>query len=88
LFQDPWVLYVTNAVISVGLALDQALLQMCDEFTPGPGYEGLCLKFLITGNNNSDNDTMMIIMIIMMIMIIIMMALDQALLQVCDEFTP
>lgn len=46
--QDPFVLYVTNAVFSAGLAIDQTLFRICSD--SNQNYDGLCLKFEVTGN--------------------------------------
>ncbi|KAL8604641.1 hypothetical protein ACOMHN_013421 [Nucella lapillus] len=45
--QDPYVLYVVNAVLSVGLGIDGALTSICGG---GGSYQGLCPKFIVTGN--------------------------------------
>ncbi|XP_076434694.1 uncharacterized protein LOC143274691 [Babylonia areolata] len=42
--QDPYVLYVVNAVWSVGLGIDGALRAVCNT------TEGLCPKFVVTGD--------------------------------------
>ncbi|KAK7481553.1 hypothetical protein BaRGS_00027202, partial [Batillaria attramentaria] len=46
--QDPYVLYVVNAVFSCGLGIHKALKEICDDSTT-TGYDGLCLKFQATG---------------------------------------
>lgn len=46
--QDPYVIYVINAVFSCGLGIHAALKEICDSSTT-TGYDGLCLKFQVTG---------------------------------------
>lgn len=47
--QDPYVLYVVNAVFSIGLGLDLALKEVCIS-NGAMFYDGLCPRFEATGN--------------------------------------
>ena len=47
--QDPYVLYVVNAVFSAGIAIDETLHIVCSGSNANR-FDGLCLKFEVTGN--------------------------------------
>ena len=48
--QDPYVLYVVNAVFSVGLGIDAALRLVCTGGVTDVLSDGVCLKFEVTGD--------------------------------------
>ena len=47
--QDPYVLYVVNAVFSAGIAIDETLRIVCSGSNSN-NFDGLCLRFEVTGN--------------------------------------